>query len=77
VAEVIQRAEAFAETESIGHDRDAGRDPRFWAAGMTWAERRAPERWGRRQETGDGPRVQITFGVDARTVTFASRATAP
>jgi hypothetical protein len=42
--------------------RAAGRDPRFWAAEMTYLERRHPHRWGRRAEGHDGPKVIEQIG---------------
>jgi hypothetical protein len=36
---------------------------RFWTAGMTWAERKFPDRWGRRQEDAQTPRVVVQIGV--------------
>jgi hypothetical protein len=43
--------------------RVAGNDPRFWAASMTYLERRHPERWARRSEGQDGPKVVVQIGV--------------
>lgn len=43
--------------------REAGKDPRFWAASMTYLERRHPERWARRQDSNDGPKVIVQIGV--------------
>jgi hypothetical protein len=43
--------------------RKAGADPRFWAASMTYLERRHPERWARRSEGNDGPKVVVQIGV--------------
>src|SRR5262245_13593366 len=40
IATVIRAAEAIAESESVGHVRTAGRDPKNWAAAMTWLERK-------------------------------------
>jgi hypothetical protein len=68
VAHVVQVAEACAEDESIADVRAAGKDPRFWTAGMTWAERKFPDRWGRRQDDGQTPRVIVQLGVSAERV---------
>lgn len=67
-AHAIRVAEAVAEDESIGDVRSAGKDPRFWAASMTWAERKFPDRWGRRTEDGQAPRVVVQIGVQASDV---------
>ena len=58
-----KRASAYAEAEDLGKVRRAGDDPRFWAANMTALERRHPERWARRQEGNDGPKVIVQIGV--------------
>jgi hypothetical protein len=47
----------------MGKVRKAGEDPRFWAASMTYLERRHPERWARRSEGQDGPKVVVQIGV--------------
>ena len=57
VAEIIQHGAAMAEAESLSHVRAAGRDPRYWAASMTFLERRYPGKWRRRTEENDAPRV--------------------
>ncbi len=41
----------------------AAHDPRFWAAGMTYLERRHPERWARRSEDSSAPKVLVQIGV--------------
>jgi hypothetical protein len=41
----------------------SGKDPRFWAAEMTYLERRHPDRWGRRQEEAAGPKVVVQIGI--------------
>jgi hypothetical protein len=63
VAHAIAVAEASAEDETIADVRAAGKDPRFWTAGMTWAERKFPDRWGRRQDDQTTPRVIVQIGV--------------
>lgn len=54
----VKLAEAEAEAESVRYVRAAQRDPRFWAAGMTFLERRHPDRWKRQ----DGP-IQVNVGI--------------
>ena len=60
VSAAVKVAEAEAENESVRYVRAASRDPRFWAAGMTFVERRHPDRWRR---PSDAPSVQVTVGV--------------
>lgn len=60
----IKAAEAAAEAAIVKRIKmaaDAG--PQFWAAGMTLLERRSPDRWGRRPESTDAPRVVVQIGV--------------
>lgn len=59
----MKRAEAHAEREAVKNVRRAGLDNRFWAAEMTFLERRHPERWARRSEGTDGPKVVVQIGV--------------
>lgn len=60
VARAVKVAEAEAEAESVRYVRAASRDPRFWAAGMTFLERRHPDRWRR---PSDNTAVQVHVGV--------------
>lgn len=62
-ADAYKRAAARAEGAEVAKVRKAGEDPRFWAASMTYLERRHPERWARRQEGNDGPKVIVQIGV--------------
>lgn len=62
-ANALKRASARAEAAEVTKVREAGNDPRFWAASMTYLERRHPERWARRQEGNDGPKVIVQIGV--------------
>jgi len=63
-----KRASARAEAAEVTKVRKAGEDPRFWAASMTYLERRHPERWARRQEGNDGPKVVVQIGVNDKDV---------
>lgn len=67
-ATVVTIAEALAESAAVRNVRAAGKDPRFWAAEMTYLERRHPEKWGRRNESQDGPKVVVQIGVQASDV---------
>ena len=60
VAAAVKLAEAEAEAESVRYVRAASRDPRFWAAGMTFLERRHPDRW-RRPDSAQ--QVNVNVGV--------------
>lgn len=60
VAAALKLAEAEAEGETVRYVRAASRDPRFWAAGMTFLERRHPDRWRRPSEA---TQVQVHVGV--------------
>ena len=68
-AQVVRVAEAIAESTSVQHVRSAGKDPRFWAADMTYLERRYPDRWGRRQDDASQPKVIVQIGVRDSDVT--------
>lgn len=61
--DAMKRAQARAEAAEVVKVRAAGNDPRFWAASMTYLERRHPERWARRSEGNDGPKVVVQIGV--------------
>lgn len=59
----VKRAAAKAEHTEIGKVRKAGDDPRFWAASMTYLERKYPDKWGRRSEPNDASKVVINIGT--------------
>ena len=61
--DAIEKAEALAESETVRNVRQASKLPQFWAAGMTYLERKHPERWGRRQEDSAAPKVVVNIGV--------------
>ena len=73
----VKRASAKAELIEIGKVRKAGEDPRFWAASMTYLERRHPERWARRQDSQDGPKVIVQIGARDSDVQVQVISTAP
>lgn len=64
----VKRATARAEAQEVQKVRAAGNDPRFWAASMTYLERRHPEKWGRRNESQDSPKIIVQIGVQATDV---------
>jgi hypothetical protein len=63
LCKALKRAAARAEAAEVAKVRRAGNDPRFWAASMTYLERRAPDRWARRAEDTNTPRVLVQVGV--------------
>jgi hypothetical protein len=72
IAEVIQLGAAVAEAESLGHVRSAGRDPRNWAASMTFLERRYPGKWGRRPDDAEVPKVIVQIGIKDSDVSIST-----
>ena len=70
IAALLQLAASLAEADSVAHVRAAGKDPRHWAASMTFLERRYPGKWGRRADENDMPRVIVQIGVQASDVTI-------
>ena len=72
--DALEKAEADAESETVRNVRNASKLPQFWAAGMTWLERKSPDKWGRRQDDASVPKVVVQIGVQASEVqvTFAS-----
>lgn len=61
----LKAASSRAEARAVANVRQAGKLPQFWAAEMTYLERRHPEKWGRRQEGDSGPKVVVQIGVSA------------
>ncbi len=62
--DAVEKAQAKAEAVDVANVRKAGKaGPQFWAASMTFLERRYPDRWGKRQEEAAGPRVVVQIGV--------------
>jgi hypothetical protein len=70
----FEKAQAQSELEDVRNVRKAGQKEQFWAASMTHLERRFPERYGKRSEDGNSPKVVVQIGVQATdvSVTFAS-----
>ena len=66
-AQVVRVAEALSEAAAVRNVRNASNDPRFWATGMTYLERRYPDRWGRRQDDTTVPKVIVQFGAQRQT----------
>ena len=62
-ANVVRVAEALAESAAVRDVRAAGKSPQFWAASMTYLERRYPGKWGRRPDDTEVPRVIVQIGI--------------
>jgi hypothetical protein len=70
--DAIEKAEAWAEQDAVSDVAKAGKaGPQFWAASATRLERRHPERWGKRAEDGQTPRVVVQIGVQSGDVQVA------
>ena len=53
----------MAEAEDVANVRRAGKaGPQFWAASMTYLERKYPEKWGKRADESAGPKVVVQIG---------------
>ena len=76
-ASALKRAGARAEADAVRKVRNAAHDPRFWAADMTFMERRYPERWARRSEDSGGPKVVVQIGVRDSDVQVSIQGQAP
>ncbi len=63
--DALEKAEATAENDLVRNVKAASKLPQFWAAGMTLLERKSPEKWGRRQDSNDSPRVLVQIGVSS------------
>lgn len=61
--DAVEKAEALAESATVHNVREASKLPQFWAAGMTWLERKSPDKWGRRQDDASTPKVIVQIGV--------------
>lgn len=66
--QALEKAEADVERKAVRNTLKAGEKDAFWAANMTFLERRYPERWGRRQDESNGPKVVVQIGVQASDV---------
>jgi hypothetical protein len=66
--DAYKKATAIAEATAVENVRRAGTDPLYWAASMTFLERRFPERWARRRDADSGPKIVVQIGADPRDV---------
>lgn len=64
-AKAVHQAEAEAEALMVRHVRAAAAEPRNWAAGMTFLERRHSERWAKKGEGAGsgGAKVIVQIGM--------------
>lgn len=61
--QAVEKAEASVERRCTRNVLKASESPQFWAAGMTYLERRWPDRWGRRQDDASTPKVIVQIGA--------------
>lgn len=60
----LEKAESAAEAEMVDCVRGAAqRGPQYWAAGMTYLERRQPDKWGKRPDESSVPKVIVQIGT--------------
>lgn len=65
-ADALEKAEARAEAHLVGLQRKAAEaGPQYWAAAATQLERRHPDRWSRRMDDSQAPKVVVQIGVGA------------
>src|SRR5678810_1099704 len=75
--DALEKAEADAESETVRNVRNASKLPQFWAAGMTWLERKSPDKWGRRQDDSSAPRVIVQIGIRDSDVSISTLSPVP
>jgi hypothetical protein len=59
----VKRCRANAESRVTKNILKASELPQYWAAGATYLERTYPDRWGRRQEDSNVPRIVVQIGA--------------
>ena len=74
--QAVKLAEADAEMESLSDVRVAAKNPKFWAAGMTFLERRHPDRW-RRPDAAQQVNVQVGVALGVQVSDEQRRAIVP
>lgn len=57
----LRRAEAACELAHLRNVQQAGRDPKQWRASVWWLERRAPDRYAKRDAGSVGRRELVAF----------------
>jgi hypothetical protein len=70
--DALEKAEALAESQMVGCvSKAAQAGPQFWAAGMTLLERRHPERFGKRSDDSNAPKVIVQIGIRDSDITIS------
>ena len=59
----VHYAESLAEATARHRIDLAGRHPQFWTANAWALERKSPDRWGKRGDEGNVPKVVVQIGV--------------
>lgn len=59
----LKKAEADVKRKAIRNTLKAGEFPQFWAANVTYLERKYPGEWGRRQDDNNTPKVVVQIGA--------------
>lgn len=68
--DAVENAEAQAESGIVAKWRGAiNAGPQYWAAAATFLERKSPDRWGRRQDESNTPKVVVQIGASSSDVT--------
>ena len=75
--DALEKAEAEAEAGLVANVRAASKLPQFWAAGMTLLERKSPEKWGRRQDDSQAPKVIVQIGIKDSDVSISTLSPVP
>ena len=71
-SDALEKAEAYAESKAVRNTLRAGELPQFWAANMTYLERKYPEKWGRRQDDSSAPKVIVQIGIKDSDVSIST-----
>lgn len=70
--DAVENVEAMAEHSAVRNVRKAGEKPQFWAASATWLERKAPDRWGRRNDDTTVAKVIFQLGAKDSDITIVA-----
>ncbi|HVL66762.1 MAG TPA: hypothetical protein VM364_05815 [Vicinamibacterales bacterium] len=73
VYRIIRHAEAVAEASARHRIAEAGKAPHLWAANAWGLERKHPDRWARKAEDNNAPRVIVQIGVGADDIRVGHR----
>ena len=75
--QALEKAESEVERKAVRNTLRAGELPQFWAANMTYLERKYPERWGRRQDDSSAPKVIVQIGIKDSDVSISTLSPVP